>query len=35
MLPQLEIAYIPGASHSIYRSSVGSFMEVIEAFLAA
>jgi pimeloyl-ACP methyl ester carboxylesterase len=35
MLPQLEIAYIPGASHSIRRSNVERFIEVVETFLAA
>jgi N-formylmaleamate deformylase len=34
MLPQLQIAYIPGASHSIRRSNVERFMEVVTAFLA-
>ena len=35
MLPQLEIAYIPGASHSIRRSNLARFMAVVESFLAA
>jgi N-formylmaleamate deformylase len=35
MLPQLEIAYISGASHSIRRSNLARFMEVVETFLAA
>jgi pimeloyl-ACP methyl ester carboxylesterase len=34
MLPHLEIAYIPGASHSIRRSNLARFMEVVETFLA-
>ena len=33
MVPQLEIAYIPGASHSIRRSNFERFMEVVETFL--
>ncbi|MFN8662939.1 MAG: alpha/beta hydrolase [Thermomicrobiales bacterium] len=35
MVPHLEIASIPGASHSIRRSNLARFMEVVEAFLAA
>lgn len=33
-LPQLQIAYIPGVSHSIRRANFTRFMEVVEAFLA-
>jgi N-formylmaleamate deformylase len=34
MLPHLEIAYIPEASHSIHRSNFTRFMAVVKAFLA-
>lgn len=35
MMPQVEIAYIPGASHSIRRSNLPRFLAVVKAFLAA
>jgi hypothetical protein len=34
MLPQLQIAYIPGASRSIRRANFERFMAVVKAFLA-
>jgi pimeloyl-ACP methyl ester carboxylesterase len=34
MVPQLEIAYIPGASHSIRRANFARFMEVVGPILA-
>jgi pimeloyl-ACP methyl ester carboxylesterase len=33
MLPHLQIAYIPGAGHSIRRGNFVSFMDVVGAFL--
>jgi N-formylmaleamate deformylase len=34
LVPQLEIAYIPGAGHNIRREQFGRFIEVVRAFLA-
>ena len=34
LVPQLQIAHIPGAGHNIRREQFARFMEVVRAFLA-
>jgi N-formylmaleamate deformylase len=34
LVPQLQIAHIPGAGHNIRREQFGRFLEVVRAFLA-
>jgi hypothetical protein len=35
LIPQLEIAHVPGAGHNIRRDQFGSYVEVVREFLAA